>query len=56
MIALFVGIFALSLFIFRVEAAELLTITAMMMIRRRQSSLDHQLVARSRPGYRNALR
>lgn len=56
MIALFAGIFTACLFICRDEVAEILTIAAWMMIRRRQSSLDQQLVARSRPGYRNALR
>jgi len=50
------GIIIGTLAICRHEAAELLAIAAMALIRHRNSSLDRMLPARRRPGYRLALR
>jgi hypothetical protein len=56
MIALAFGILGAFLGIFRREAAEVLTIVAVAVIRRRQSFLDRLLPARRLPGYSANLR
>jgi hypothetical protein len=56
MIVLSLVIIGAILAVCRHEAAELLTICAFAIIRRRNSSLDRLLPARRRPGYRLALR
>jgi len=56
MITLCLGFVGMTLFFFRVEAAEMLVLVAVAILRRRNSWLDRSLPARRQPGYRLALR